>query len=58
LEADFEKGDFAAELLNEVERLFFGRDVKCDDDFVICHSEQQFVVSSEVACQAVALRKG
>jgi len=37
LEADLEKGDFPAELLNEFEGLFLGRDVECDDDFVGCH---------------------
>src|SRR6266481_3574193 len=40
LEADFEEGDFPAELLNEFERLFLRRDVECDDDFVVCHSER------------------
>jgi len=39
LEADFEKGDFAAELFNEFERLFLCGDVQRNDDFVsrCCH---------------------
>jgi hypothetical protein len=42
LEADFEKGDFAAELLNKFKRFFSGRNVECDDDFFggVCHSER------------------
>jgi hypothetical protein len=40
LEADFEEGDIAAKLLNKSKRFFSGRNVECDDDFVVCHVER------------------
>src|SRR5215831_1268002 len=60
LQADFEKRDFAAKLLNEFERLFRCRDVQRHDDFVsgVYHSHFLVVMSSGVACEAVALCEG
>jgi len=42
LQADFEKRDLAAQLLYEIERLFFCRDIQRDDDLVSdsCHSQR------------------
>src|SRR5262249_23533263 len=50
LEADFEKRDFAAELLDEFERLSFRGDVQRHDDLIssVCHTRQLFVTSNEV----------